>query len=400
MSAPIASTRWLRIASGLVLLFTFAGTAALGVLAFTKLPELNTVPEKLNLFALPLLSLAAGIGLSAIVHALAHTPASTPTIVAAPPVAPSPSVALEQLVEAMQAATRLAEPPPPTVPLGTVLDAIEPLPLHPAVEAYLEKSLRLLEEIREVSMLDESERSNRRQMSIRQRKTSRLDEAADLMTAKDFAAADALLHLLESLYPGDDEVLRKRNELDDLKLAETQADWQNTESAVLDLTVANRHAEAIPLLEAYIDRNPGRDDGPALLAQVRADAERILEERAQLLFDLVKNEVDRRQWRQALGHVQQLLAELPDHSVAQRVRPQVPTIQKNAEIEERREQEAHIHELVKNTQYAEAIEASEQLIQLFPSSPQARTLGAALPKLRKLNAEQQTPVAAASPFAD
>lgn len=396
MSARVASTRWLRLASGLVLICTLAGVAALGVDAANKMPGAQTLAERFYLFAFPLLALAAGIGLSAIVHALAHGPQAVPPPVALEPLVPA--VALDQLVEAMAAAAKLNEPAPVVVPDPP--QSTEPAPLHPAIEQYLEKSLRLLEEIREVSMLDDTERAARRQMSIRQRKLARLDEASSLIAKRQWADADAILHLLESLYPGDGEVLDRRNQLDDLRLIEANTDWQSTESDVLEVTAAGRHQQAIESLLAYIERNPTRGDGPALLSQVRADAQQFVEERAHTLFDQVKNEVDHRQWRQALGHVQQLLMELPDHQMSQRVRPQVPTIQKNAEIEERREQEARIHELVRATQYAEAIESSERLIRQFPGSPQARTLGAALPKLKRLAAEQDRDPQPASPFAD
>ena len=61
----------------------------------------------------------------------------------------------------------------------------------------------------------------------------------------------------------------------------------------------------------------------------------------------------------------------------------MPTIQRNAEIEDRRAQEHQIKELARGGSYADAAELCEDLLAPYPGSAQAANLGALLPKLRE-----------------
>ena len=434
---------------------------------------------------------------------------------------------------------------PPPIPLEASDD---PAPLNPALERTLERVVRLLDEIKDVSMLDESERTARRLLAADRKKTLRLDEARDRRLAGDDAQADALLHLLESLHPGDPDVLAERNALDDARRAEEMRVLAGVRAEVISHQQAGRHDAAVVVAVAAEERFPrlaaagelanearrGADEAEAaaqselqrrdaeMRAMLRREAERLEGDRreaerlegerlegerleaehaeaerleaqrrdevrqeqdrlnaerieaervgaervraeqiaaereaelsrqsaaapsmaadddetaaeppdaaepsstddssetnaepaevdlaaiqepvAQRLFDEIRQEVDRRHWRAALGCVQRLFDNAPQSTLAQRVRSQLPTIQRNAEIEERREREAAIHDLVRQNRYVEAIAFSEDLIRRFPSSPQARTLGEALPRLRDLAAKRRarTP-SPASPFSD
>jgi hypothetical protein len=71
-------------------------------------------------------------------------------------------------------------------------------------------------------------------------------------------------------------------------------------------------------------------------------------------------------------------------------------IQDNAEIEQRQEQEIRIRELIRNRQFAEAIQLAEDLLTRFPNSPQADAIDVLLPRIRELalaadQEEAQTP---------
>jgi outer membrane protein assembly factor BamD (BamD/ComL family) len=92
--------------------------------------------------------------------------------------------------------------------------------------------------------------------------------------------------------------------------------------------------------------------------------------------------VEDHKWRAALEGVQNYLQRFPDHPRAVKIRQQLRVIQKNAEIEERHEQEERIRALINSRQFAEAADLSEDLLQRFPDSPQATYLSELLPKLR------------------
>jgi hypothetical protein len=70
----------------------------------------------------------------------------------------------------------------------------------------------------------------------------------------------------------------------------------------------------------------------------------------------------------------------------------VRTIQKNAEIEERHEQEDRIRELAKAGRFAESADLCQELLARFPDAPQAPSLRNLLPRLRERSAMAEAAV--------
>jgi hypothetical protein len=93
-------------------------------------------------------------------------------------------------------------------------------------------------------------------------------------------------------------------------------------------------------------------------------------------------------WR-ALAGAQKLMDQSPGHRRAAAIREQFATIAENAEIEQRQEMERHIQELLRAKQFSEAIDLAEQLLDRFPTSPQAESLQELLPKMRQLAIEHE-----------
>jgi len=66
------------------------------------------------------------------------------------------------------------------------------------------------------------------------------------------------------------------------------------------------------------------------------------------------------------------------------LRAQLPTIQNNAEVEERQEIESQITDLAKHGRYIEAYNLARHLVDKFPDSPQADVLRPQLTRLKEL----------------
>ena len=120
-----------------------------------------------------------------------------------------------------------------------------------------------------------------------------------------------------------------------------------------------------------------------MAALVASEREAHVEAGVAGLFNEIKTAVDARQWRMALDGCQRFLLKYPDHGRSDRIRQQVSTVQKNAEIEERHEQEERIKDLAKTGRFTEAAELCEGLLAQFPDSPQAGRLAQLLPRLRE-----------------
>jgi outer membrane protein assembly factor BamD (BamD/ComL family) len=267
-------------------------------------------------------------------------------------------------------------------PISAITD-----PAHPAVpasiETHLQHMIKLLEEMKEVSMLDESQRQNRRKQVLGRRKGSRLEEAARMINHQKWEEADALLHLLESLHPGDSDVQASRNQFNDARIASQADEWDQLRRNVDELLAGSKYEEALLATTGFLDRFPTHPDCQQLVVRIRHDLQVYNESLSNTLYEDIKAKVEARQWRTALDAIQQFLDQFPDHIRAAKIRNQVRVIQKNAEIEERHDLEDRIRDAINNKQYADAASMSEDLLARYPDSPQTAYLTDLLPKLRE-----------------
>ena len=198
--------------------------------------------------------------------------------------------------------------------------------------------------------------------------------------------------MLESLHPGDPNVLARRNELDDVRGAARDAEWAQRVRQVEDLLALSRYDEAAAVIAGFRETYPSHVDAAGLSVQIAADREAYVERTAAALFNEIKTAVDARQWRMALDGTQRFLTRFPDNVRSDRIRQQVRTIQKNAEIEERQENEGRIRDLARSGRFAEAADLCEQMLTRFPASPQAPSLRSLLPRLRERSAMAEAAV--------
>ena len=349
------------------LLLSIGASAAAGIVG-------QTTPAP-ALYAPVVAVLTVGVALAAVIEGVGRLVAASGAAVAAtPPVTVDTASLTAAVAELREAVAGLAVPP--TVPAF-------PPPVESTADRHLEKLVVLVEELKELSMLDDGQRQARRQLAMGRRKMSRLDEAARLTHHHQYEEADALLTLLESLHPGDAEVLAARTQLDDRRATARAAEWEQLSRHAEDLMALSRYDEAAEAVAAFVDANPAYANGRALAARVMQERDAYVERAVAGWFAEIKLAAEGRQWRLALDQATRFLESYPDHARSDAVRKQVPTIQRNAEIEERRAQEHQIKELARAGSYAEAAELCEDLLARFPDSPQAGNLSALLPKLRE-----------------
>ena len=389
-----AHTLIVRIAACLVLSLSLVICGLQVLVIVTPPPQAEHAPDAAPavvvpptpvpaLLIAPLMTLAAGFGLAGLLEGVARLLSHSPTVSV-----PAPAVNNDKLtavVVQMQANLPvLFESLRQSIQTIVAESQVSPdLQLQSTTDVYLERMIKLLEEMKDLSMLDDSQRQQRRQLVTDRRKNTRMDEAAQLIQQQEWARADALLQLMESLHPGDPEVLTRRNELDDARTLVQALEWDKLGGQVEDLMALSNYDEAISMTEHFLDRFPGHPECQQLQQRVKREKTVYLDRHATDLYDQIKTAVDNRQWRTALEGIQQFLQYFPEHPRSEKIRLQVRPIQKNAEIEERQELETKIREMVTARQYGEAADMIDDLLQRFPSSPQASHLAEILPKLRE-----------------
>ncbi len=402
MSSPTpptgpASTTALRAAVVVVLFLTLAAAGLLAMDGMARMNRADMAGPVPPLFAPAVVTLMAGIALAAVVEGLARVagrPAGEPggggDHDAAAPAVNRLAAAVAELRAALPGLLADLRPPARSpfadAPIHAEDDpAATEAPVDPSV-VKLGRVVQLLEELKELALLDDTTRQARGHMAKERRKSSRLEEAALLIHRREWEQADALLTLVESLFPGDPEVLARRNELDDARGMARDAEWQQLARHVEDLMALSRYDEAAAAVGGFRSSHPNHADAAALAAGVASDRDAYTERTVTALYGEIKTAVDARQWRMALDGAQRFLHRFPDHPRSERIRQQVRVIQKNAEIEERHEQEDRIKELARGGRFAEAADLCQDLLERFPDSPQAPSLQALLPKLRDRSA--------------
>jgi outer membrane protein assembly factor BamD (BamD/ComL family) len=292
-------------------------------------------------------------------------------------------------------AERAAAPPPQTVPAATesasehhdetVPDAPPPVAYTPPPEPVMdERVLALLEEIREVTLMNDEQRAARLKQLQDNRRSQSLDQIYYFFREGQWARAEQLLVSLEQQFPGEGMVVRTRGELMRLRTAAETETWEQTRERVQDLMSVSSWDKATTAAAEFVENFPTHVEGRHLLTRVRREHDAARDSQFQRLYEEVQADVDRKSWRDALEGAQRLLESYPNHTRANKIRRQLKTIADNAEIEERQEHEMRIQQLVRGRRFAEAVELAEDMMKRYPGSPQAVSLDQMLPKLRDL----------------
>jgi outer membrane protein assembly factor BamD (BamD/ComL family) len=244
--------------------------------------------------------------------------------------------------------------------------------------------MTLLQELRELTLLSDTQRQERLADSQHQRRDHLAAEAQRLLDLKEWFAAENAIVALESDYPDSPNLENLKSRLASGRLDAEQSAIGQLRERVEDLMAVWAWDQAYAETARFVEKYPDHKEGAELLQRVMTERENYIESTANRLYEEIRTDVDRRSYRRAMANAVKLLECAPGHRKSVAIRGQLKTIRENAEIEERQEQERRIQELIRNKQFFEAIDLAEDLLQRFPNSPQAETLQRLLPKMREL----------------
>lgn len=247
--------------------------------------------------------------------------------------------------------------------------------------------LTLLRELRQLLMLNDSQRQELLASTARQRREQLRMEIDRSIARGAWADADTALAAYIGEFPGDGESAALKARLDQERDRAVEPALRQLRERVEDLMAIGSWDRARMLASQFVQNYPENRAAAELLEKLEHDAEIARDAAVQRLYQEIKSDIDRRHWRRALAGAQKLMEQSPGHRRAAAIREQLATIAENAEIEQRQEMERHIQELLRAKQFAEAIDLAEQLLDRFPASPQAESLQQLLPKIRQLAIE-------------
>ncbi|MBV8780991.1 MAG: hypothetical protein JO353_06295 [Phycisphaerae bacterium] len=247
-----------------------------------------------------------------------------------------------------------------------------------------------LDRLQELILLTDAERQRHARSRVEAVAEQALLTAGDLINERRWSEAEHAIAEVERALPGFPRAAELRTRMQQEKVAADREIVSRSQSEIESAMARGAWADAIERAQ-FLKREYPTDAVIDALAQ-RVEREWALynEATSQRLFEEIRHESERRNWRRALVSAEELLAKCPTHEKAQRVRLQLHTLQQNAEIEERHEIENRVGELVRTRRFADAIIVAEDLLRRFPLSPQARTFEKLLPHLREKATTEQS----------
>jgi outer membrane protein assembly factor BamD (BamD/ComL family) len=374
----------------LISLFLLIGGIGLGVLDAYGAARMPSGPDETMSSRLPMLAQAVAImlslgGLAAILYGVAAIVESVGNETG---VSPGLGQTLHRLSESMEKLRGAMEKP-------SLADSKPPtraadIPYRPIAGAdSMKQVISLLEEIRELALLNDAQRQQRLADTQKQRRDFLAGEFQRLLSRQDWAAAERALAALESEFPSDPALGELKSRIADGRQQAEQTALTQMRERVEDRIAINAWDPAFIEAAKFAENFPNNAEGKQLLARVIRERDIYVETTANRLYEEIKSDIEHRHWRRALATAKTLLERAPGHRRSASIRGQYKTIQENAEIEERQQQERRIQELVRAKQFPEAIDLAEDLLHRFPNSPQAGSLQELLPKMRELAIEKE-----------
>jgi hypothetical protein len=266
--------------------------------------------------------------------------------------------------------------------------------MHGTTSETIHQVMTLLHEIRELALMSDDERQHRLAESQKHKQNFYITEIRRLLELKEWAAVENTLVAMETEFPAHPDLPQLKAQLEAGKQEAEHGAIEQLRERVENLMAVWAWDQAYTETARFVENFPSHEEGRQLLQRVMAERENYIENTANHLYEEIRLDIERRLWRRAMANAVKMLESAPGHKRSVAIRAQLKTIRENAEIEERQEQERRIQELIRGRQFFEAIDLAQDLLQRFPTSPQAESLRTLLPKLRELavgdEAEAQT----------
>ena len=343
-----------------------------------------------NILAMPVIMIAGALLLAGLADLLAHASDPSPEITKNLSRINQSMADLQKRVDDVAVATdrlsRVRTPvAPPPAPPSHITASLAPGALDPL--------LKSIAEIRELALLTDDERKARLAHMEQERKRMLVRQVIEHIERQRWADGAATLDTIDREHPNDAETKRLRSQFEVARRNAESTTVARARDQIENYINTGVWDEAHQAARLLVNNFPGNVEAQRLLGRVQREREIHVETSVSRMVEEIRHDIDRRLWRRALQHAQRLVDRFPEHAKTARINEQLPTLQQNAEIEERQELEVRIQELIRGHKFQDAIDLSEELLTRFPQSPQAEAIEKLLPRIRELANEHNAPAA-------
>jgi hypothetical protein len=246
------------------------------------------------------------------------------------------------------------------------------------------RSLPLLEQLRDVTLMNEEQRKHYALLHWAHRKHMHLEAIDREVLVGDWEAVFSRIEELEVVLPGDPQVKEIRERVESEQNSRLEEDVRMARNRIKQLMSSAHWTQAEDLAGAIQMKYPGKAEGDRLVEDVRREREAWERENAERLFRDIASATERKQWRQAILAIEEFTRRYPLDPRAEALRLDLPTLQENAGAQERKEQEELFKDLLKRQRYDEALAVARAVVQKYPQSPTATELTKLMPRVEEM----------------
>ncbi|HMD54252.1 MAG TPA: hypothetical protein VKJ65_06885 [Phycisphaerae bacterium] len=272
-------------------------------------------------------------------------------------------------------------------------------PSEPSVPAAIESTdvsrvVELLGDMRDLLLMNDAQRQHRAARAWEQKKARLLENFHELTRQEQWTAATAVIERFRETLPGDPAADQLAAELTDRYSRRMQEDvdaYRREIEPLMSINSWDRVKELVARLEA---KYPSQVQIAELASRIDKEYQIWRRDEFQRLLLEYKDAGDHRQWRRAYNIALQFSERFPGDKLVERIRLDMPTLQRNADIQDCQELVHQFKDLSQRHRYEEAYGVAERVIETFPDSMAATDLQKMLPKLQELiqqeNAKRRT----------
>lgn len=304
-------------------------------------------------------------------------------------------IRLEQFQYERRGGSRPAETEHPTQIVSLAAAAVSDPPATEGSggEGRMSDVLRLLEDIRDNSLLSDEERREKR-LRVAEEDLSEAEAAVrSLVSRGEFVQGQQIAERMVHKYPTDERTARLVKDVDQARERREGDDVSSVVRQVEDLISISAWQRAGELAQQLKDRYPDSVEARQLLLRIERDHRLFMDEQRRRMYAEIQRFVTRRRWEEACTAARAFIERFPGSEEAAALLAQMATLETNSEIDIRQKLEVRIMDYAKHGRYIEAVELARKMIEKFPDSPQAEALRLQLPRLEELANDPNAPPA-------
>ncbi len=239
-------------------------------------------------------------------------------------------------------------------------------------------------ELRDTLLMSEPERAAMLKRRLDQKRRGLIEKLHHHLRHEEWKAAEVILQDFNFLFPDDPQKKDLQDELAFAKQRKADLDLSDAQDRIRGWVGSNRWDMVEPLVAKLELQYPDDRGVVDYVRQIRSEMQSWHREELQNLIGQLKDASDHRQWRRASLIAQQLLEKYPDDKLVEKLRSELPTLRKNADLQEVKDLETQFKELLQRRRYDEAFPIAQKVIDEHPETAVANELVKMLPKLQEL----------------